>query len=163
MLQTLHKHLHGGVPIYGMNRGSFGFLMNDYSEEDLLGRLARAELSVIHPLAMRAVDCAGIVHEGLAFNEVSLFRQTHQAAKIRISVDGTVRLDGAGLRRRAGGHAGRLHRLQPVGVRADPAHQRPVAGADRRSAPSGPGAGAVRCCPTRPSSSSTCWSPTSAP
>ena len=93
MLQTLHKHLHGGVPIYGMNRGSFGFLMNDYSEEDLLGRLARAELSVIHPLAMRAVDGAGIVHEGLAFNEVSLFRQTHQAAKIRISVDGTVRLE----------------------------------------------------------------------
>jgi NAD+ kinase len=93
MLQTLHKHLHDGVPIYGMNRGSFGFLMNDYSEEDLPGRLARAELSVIHPLAMRAVDCAGILHKGLAFNEVSLFRQTHQAAKIRISVDGTVRLE----------------------------------------------------------------------
>jgi NAD+ kinase len=93
MLQTLHSHLQGGVPIYGMNRGSFGFLMNDYSEEDLLGRLAHAELSVIHPLAMRAVDCAGVTHEGLAFNEVSLFRQTYQAAKIRIAVDGRVRLD----------------------------------------------------------------------
>ena len=92
MLQTLHKHLHGGVPIYGMNRGSFGFLMNDYSEDDLIGRLARAELRIIHPLAMRAVDCAGVAHEGLAFNEVSLFRETYQAAKIRISVDGTERL-----------------------------------------------------------------------
>jgi NAD+ kinase len=92
MLQTLHTHLPDAVPIYGMNRGSFGFLMNDYSEEDLLERLAQAELSVIHPLAMRAVDCAGVMHKGLAFNEVSLFRQTHQAAKIRISVDGTVRL-----------------------------------------------------------------------
>jgi NAD+ kinase len=92
MLQTLHTHLPDAVPIYGMNRGSFGFLMNDYSEDDLLERLAQAELSVIHPLAMRAVDCAGVMHKGLAFNEVSLFRQTHQAAKIRISVDGTVRL-----------------------------------------------------------------------
>jgi NAD+ kinase len=92
MLQTLHTHLHDGVPIYGMNRGSFGFLMNDYSEEDLLGRLARAELNIIHPLAMRAVDSAGVVHEELAFNEVSLFRQTYQAAKLRISVDATVRL-----------------------------------------------------------------------
>jgi NAD+ kinase len=93
MLQTLHKHLHDQVPIYGMNRGSFGFLMNDYSEEDLLGRLGRAELNVIHPLAMHAIDCAGASHNGLAFNEVSLFRQAHQAAKIRISVDGTVRLE----------------------------------------------------------------------
>ena len=92
MLQTLHKHLQDGVPIYGMNFGSLGFLMNDYSEEDLPGRLARAEINVIHPLAMRAVDGAGVIHKGLAFNEVSLFRQTHQAAKIRISVDGTVRL-----------------------------------------------------------------------
>lgn len=93
MLQTLHRHLPGGVPIYGMNCGSLGFLMNDYSEADLPGRLARAEISVIHPLAMRAVDGAGILHKSLAFNEVSLFRQTHQAAKIRISVDGTVRLE----------------------------------------------------------------------
>ncbi|KAB2917499.1 MAG: NAD kinase [Hyphomicrobiaceae bacterium] len=93
MLQTLHSHLRDGVPIYGMNRGSFGFLMNEYSEEDLKGRLGRAEINVIHPLAMRAVDSSGELHEGLAFNEVSLFRQTYQAAKLRISVDGTVRLD----------------------------------------------------------------------
>jgi NAD+ kinase len=92
MLQTLHQHLNDGMPIYGMNRGSTGFLMNDYSEEDLRGRLARAEINVIHPLAMRAVDAAGREHEALAFNEVSLFREIYQAAKLRITIDGRVRL-----------------------------------------------------------------------
>jgi NAD+ kinase len=92
MLQTLHTHMHSGMPIYGMNRGSVGFLMNEYKEEDLLWRLSKAEVTCIHPLAMRAVDQAGVVHEDLAINEVSLFRQTHQAAKLRISVDGRVRL-----------------------------------------------------------------------
>ena len=56
MLQTLHRHLNDRVPIYGMNRGSAGFLMNDYREDDLRARLARAEVNVIHPLAMRAID-----------------------------------------------------------------------------------------------------------
>jgi NAD+ kinase len=93
MLQTLHAHLHDRIPVYGMNRGSVGFLTNDYHEDDLRGCLARAEVSVIHPLAMRAVDQAGKVHVGLAINEVHLFRETHQAAKLRISVDGTVRLE----------------------------------------------------------------------
>ena len=93
MLQTLHRHLNDRVPIYGMNRGSVGFLMNDYSEDDLRGRLARAEVNVIHPLAMRAVDAEGREHEALAINEVSLFRQIYQAAKIKISIDGRVRLD----------------------------------------------------------------------
>jgi len=92
MLQTLHQHLDDGVPIYGMNRGSTGFLMNDYSEEDLRGRLARAEINVIHPLAMRAVDAAGREHQALAFNEVSLFREIYQAAKLKITIDGRVRL-----------------------------------------------------------------------
>ncbi len=92
MLQTLHRHLNDRVPIYGMNRGSTGFLMNDYSEDDLRGRLARAEVNVIHPLAMRAVDAEGREHEALAINEVSLFRQIYQAAKIRISIDDRVRL-----------------------------------------------------------------------
>ena len=58
MLQTLHRHLNDRVPIYGMNRGSVGFLMNDYREDDLRERLARAEVNVIHPLTMRAVDAA---------------------------------------------------------------------------------------------------------
>ncbi len=93
MLQTLHRYLNDCIPIYGMNRGSTGFLMNDYSEDDLKGRLARAEINVIHPLAMRAVDAHGREHEALAINEVSLFREIYQAAKLRISIDGRVRLD----------------------------------------------------------------------
>ena len=93
MLQTLHRHLNDHVPIYGMNRGSTGFLMNDYSEEDLRGRLALAEINAIHPLVMRAVDQAGATHEALAINEVSLFREIYQAAKLRITIDGRTRLD----------------------------------------------------------------------
>jgi NAD+ kinase len=93
MLQTLHTHLNDRVPIYGMNRGSVGFLTNDYSEHDLRGRLQRAEINIIHPLAMRAIDHAGKSHSGLAINEVHLFRETYQATKLRISVDGKVRLD----------------------------------------------------------------------
>ncbi len=81
------------MPIYGMNRGSVGFLMNEYSEDDLSERLARAEVDRIHPLAMRARDADGSEHEALAINEVSLFRETHQAAKLRISIDGKVRLE----------------------------------------------------------------------
>jgi NAD+ kinase len=93
MLQTLHRHMHDRIPIYGMNRGSVGFLTNEYQEDDLPGRLAAAEVSVIHPLAMRAVDRDGRVHYGLAINEVHLFRETFQAAKLRISIDGKVRLE----------------------------------------------------------------------
>lgn len=93
MLQTLHRYLNDSIPIYGMNRGSVGFLTNDYSPENLRERLAAAETSVIHPLAMRAVDKDGKVHHGLAINEVSLFRQRHQAAKLRIAIDGQVRLE----------------------------------------------------------------------
>jgi NAD+ kinase len=93
MLQTFHRHMHDRIPVYGMNRGSVGFLTNDYRVEALHERLANAEINTIHPLAMRAIDIAGRAHEGLAINEVSLFRETHQAAKIRISVDGTVRLE----------------------------------------------------------------------
>lgn len=94
MLQTLHRFLKRPTPIYGMNRGSVGFLMNEYREDGLLERLAQAERSVIHPLAMRAVDAAGAVIEAFAINEVSLLRAGFQAAKLRLSVDGHVRLDG---------------------------------------------------------------------
>ena len=93
MLQTLHAHLEDRIPIYGMNRGSVGFLMNEYNETDLKERLMRAEANRIHPLAMRALDRDGKVHEALAINEVHLFRLSHQAAKLQISVDGTVRLE----------------------------------------------------------------------
>ncbi len=119
MLQTLHAHMHDRLPVYGMNRGSVGFLTNDYSEEDLHGRLARAEVSIIHPLAMCAVDRDGQVHTGLAINEVHLFRERHQAAKLRISVDGKVRLeelicDGALVATPAGSTAYNLSVFGPI-------------------------------------------------
>jgi NAD+ kinase len=93
MLQTMHKMVSTGVPVYGMNRGTVGFLMNDYAEQSLPQRLAAAELTTIHPLKMTAIDAAGKKHTSIAFNEVSLLRQRHQAAKIRINIDGRLRLD----------------------------------------------------------------------
>ena len=92
MLQTLHHFLGRGVPIYGMNLGSVGFLMNAFHEEDLLSRVEAAEPTRIHPLLMKAV-ARGKEESALAFNEVSLLRQTHQAAKLKIVLDGKVRLD----------------------------------------------------------------------
>ncbi len=92
MLQTLHRHMNDHIPIFGMNRGSVGFLMNDYREDNLHERLAEAEVSRIHPLSMIAYDRAGKAYKALAINEVSLFRETAQAAKLRISIDGTVRM-----------------------------------------------------------------------
>jgi len=92
MLETVHELRNSNKPIYGMNRGSVGFLMNEFAEDDLLGRINAAEEAVIHPLRMQAVDVDGKSHEALAFNEVSLLRTTRQAAKLRISVDGKVRL-----------------------------------------------------------------------
>ncbi len=92
MLQTLHRFLGTGKPIYGMNRGSVGFLMNEFREEGLSERIREAGRSIVHPLNMRVVDGTGTLTEARAFNEVSLLRQTHQAAKLAIAVDGTVRL-----------------------------------------------------------------------
>jgi NAD+ kinase len=93
MLQTLHRFINDRIPIYGMNRGSVGFLMNDYSEDGLIERLKAANVTRIHPLAMIATDAAGKDHKSLAINEVSLFRQRHQAAKLQISIDGKVRME----------------------------------------------------------------------
>jgi NAD+ kinase len=93
MLQTLHRYMHRNIPIYGMNRGSVGFLMNEYREDALFERLAAAETAITHPLTMTATDAEGRTHRALAINEVSMFRQTHQAAKLRISVDDKVRLE----------------------------------------------------------------------
>jgi NAD+ kinase len=92
MLEALHRTLASRRPIYGMNRGSVGFLMNDYDESGLLERIAAAEQAVIHPLAMRALDAAGAVHEAIAINDVYLLRQTYQSAKLRILIDGKVRM-----------------------------------------------------------------------
>ncbi|HEY1475842.1 MAG TPA: NAD kinase [Pseudolabrys sp.] len=92
MLQTLHKFMKSGKPIYGMHRGTVGFLMNDYATDNLVERLAAAQITVIHPLLMRARDSTGRMHEHRAINEVSLFRQTAQAAHLRILIDGQERL-----------------------------------------------------------------------
>jgi NAD+ kinase len=92
MLQTLHRFMKSGKAIYGMHRGTVGFLMNDFAEDDLPERLSRAETTLIHPLLMRARDADGNQHEAHAINEVSLFRQTYQAAWLRIMVDGKERL-----------------------------------------------------------------------
>ena len=119
MLETFHDHLDTGLPIYGMNRGSVGFLMNDYSEDRLVERIAAAEKAVIHPLRMTATDIDGRVHKALAINEVSLLRQTRQAAKLRISIDGRLRLgelscDGALVSTPAGSTAYNLSAHGPI-------------------------------------------------
>ena len=93
MLETLHSLLGNDVPVYGMNCGSVGFLMNTVGEDDLPARLSHAQEAVLHPLRMHAVTMTGAVEEALALNEVSLLRQLRQAAKIRITVDGRVRLE----------------------------------------------------------------------
>ncbi|MCL5778566.1 NAD kinase [Limibaculum sp. FT325] len=92
MLQTLHATMGLGVPVYGMHRGTVGFLMNDYAEDGLPARLAAAKCAVINPLRMLAETRDGARQEALAINEVSLLRQTRQAAKIRVIVDGEVQL-----------------------------------------------------------------------
>ena len=92
MLETLHAAMTVAKPIFGMNLGSVGFLMNDFDTEGLLQRIRQASPTVVHPLAMRAVTVSGEVHRGLAINEVSLLRQTRQSAKLTISVDSRVRM-----------------------------------------------------------------------
>jgi len=93
MLQTLHATQDSPAAVYGMNRGTVGFLMNEYSEDDLLERLAEAEEEIINPLRMTALCVDGSMHEALAINEVSLLRAGPQAAKLRITVDGKLRMD----------------------------------------------------------------------
>lgn len=119
MLQTLHRFMNSNIPIYGMNCGSVGFLMNDYVENGLLERLREAELNVIHPLRMRVRTEENVIFEALAINEVSLFRRTYQAAKLRISVDDKVRLqeltcDGALVSTPAGSTAYNLSASGPI-------------------------------------------------
>ncbi len=93
MLSTLHATQQMEAPVYGMNRGTVGFLMNAYREDDLVERLEAAEEEVINPLHMRAVRVDGSQHEALAINEVSLLRAGPQAAKLRIYVDGRLRME----------------------------------------------------------------------
>jgi NAD+ kinase len=119
MLQTLHRFMRTGKPIYGMHRGTVGFLMNEYATDDLPKRLAKALVTVIHPLLMCAHDEEGETIEFHAFNEVSLFRQTYQAARLRILVDGKERLpelaaDGVLLATPAGSTAYNLSAQGPI-------------------------------------------------
>jgi NAD+ kinase len=92
MLQTLHRQMHSGKPIYGMHRGTVGFLMNEFHTDQLPERLAKARVTVIHPLLMCAQDKQGDTVEFHAFNDVFLYRQTYQAARLRILIDGEERL-----------------------------------------------------------------------
>jgi len=92
MLQTQHEYMNSGIPIYGMNKGTVGFLMNEYKPDNLKQRISRALKSVIRPLSMKATDLDGEVHEAIAINEVSLLRQSYQAASLSISTDGRERL-----------------------------------------------------------------------
>jgi NAD+ kinase len=119
MLATLQRFMNSGKPIYGMHRGTVGFLMNEYSEQGLQERLAAAQETVIHPLLMRARDAAGRTHRHRAINEVSLFRQTYQAARLRVLVDGKERLaelvaDGIMLATPAGSTAYNLSAQGPI-------------------------------------------------
>ncbi len=92
MLETQHRYLNHEKPIYGMNRGTVGFLMNEFNSDNIIERLSIAHSSMIHPLRMTATNIHGTSKTALAINEVSLLRQTRQAAKIRISVDEIVRV-----------------------------------------------------------------------
>ena len=110
MLHTLHRTQNLDAPVYGMNRGTVGFLMNEYSESDLMGRLAEAQEEVLNPLSMTAKTVDGKLHKALAINEVSLLRAGPQAAKLKITIDGRLRLaelvcDGALLATPAGSTA----------------------------------------------------------
>ncbi|QJF52207.1 NAD kinase [Roseobacter ponti] len=110
MLQTLHATQHLRAPVYGMNRGTIGFLMNAYSETDLRERLAAAEEATINPLSMLATRADGSTVQALAINEVSLLRSGPQAAKLRITIDDRLRMaelvcDGALLSTPAGSTA----------------------------------------------------------
>jgi NAD+ kinase len=92
MLATLHEFLGSGKPIYGMNKGTVGFLMNEFQPEGLLDRLEEAQRSVAHPLLMEVEDVGGQEHRAYAINEVHMLRQTHQTAKLTVEVDGRIRL-----------------------------------------------------------------------
>jgi NAD+ kinase len=92
MLETLHRFVGSGKPIFGMHRGGVGFLMNPYRRDELPARIAAAQAVALHPLEMTAKQ-NGENQRALAFNEVSLLRETRQTAKLRVSVDGVVRLD----------------------------------------------------------------------
>ncbi|MBH69459.1 MAG: NAD kinase [Rhodospirillaceae bacterium] len=92
MLEALRHYINKPVKVFGMNRGTVGFLMNEFSTNNLLERIDAATLVTLHPLRMRVEKCDGEIEEALAINEVSLLRQTSQTAKLKITIDGTIRM-----------------------------------------------------------------------
>ncbi len=119
MLETLHRFMDPAIPIYGMNRGTVGFLMNEFREPGLLKRLENAQTVELHPLHMRARTVDGDIYEAISINEVSLLRETRQAAKLRVSIDRTVRMkelvcDGALVSTPAGSTAYNLSAHGPI-------------------------------------------------
>ena len=119
MLKTLHRCFHLDIPIYGMNRGTVGFLMNEFKEANLLKRLERAKLVELHPLLMKVQTISGMKKDAYCINEVALLRQTRQAANLRVSIDGKVRMkelicDGAVVATPAGSTAYNLSAHGPI-------------------------------------------------
>ncbi len=119
ILQTMRRYIDRNVPFFGMNRGSIGFLLNKYAVDDLPARIAAAQAVELHPLHMTAYTESGEVHQSLAVNEVSLLRQTYQAAKLRIFIDGVARMpelicDGALVSTPAGSTAYNLSAHGPI-------------------------------------------------
>ena len=93
MLQCLHQYMHQSTPLFGLRRGTVGFLMNDYADDDLLQRIGAAQETVLRPLTMQATGVDGQVSESLAINEVSLLRQTKQSAHIEIKINGHSKIE----------------------------------------------------------------------
>ena len=93
MLRTLHEQRVRSTPVYGMKLGRVGFLMNKYRQGELAARIRNAHVAELHPLEMRVVDTSGTVHVALAFNEVSLLRQSNQAAHLEVKLNAAVKLD----------------------------------------------------------------------
>ena len=93
LLQTMHEHLDSGLPIYGMNRGTVGFLLNEFNKDNLIERLNNAQRHILNPLLMTAVTVSGERHVALAFNEVALLRYSQQSANIRVLINGKERLE----------------------------------------------------------------------
>lgn len=93
MLEAIHRHISLGIPFYGMNRGTVGFLLNQFSTTGLLQRLEQSVEEILHPLHMHVTNDTGVEYHAYGFNEVSLLRQTRQAANIQVSIDGKVRIE----------------------------------------------------------------------
>lgn len=119
MLSTLHQYIKAGKPVYGMRRGTVGFLMNRFRSDDLLERLVNSQVTTLHPLKMLATTTNGEHYEALAINEVSLLRQTRQSSRIGISINGQDKIqqlvgDGIMLATPAGSTAYNLSAHGPV-------------------------------------------------